>query len=131
MATSPIGINSPAERELDGVGDPVDDRLGLDLEERHAAEAWGVEGPGHRALLEQHRRRCHGRVSVGRWTGAQCIPPHGTKTRTPVLVSQTPVLTCGKRGARPNTTAIGYAVPGLKISPGGIPCETGRLKSLG
>src|SRR6516165_9743455 len=121
-----IGINGPAERETDGVGHPVDDRPGLYLEERHAAEGRRVEGPGHRALLEQHRRRWRGRLFL-RWrTGPQCIPPHVTKTRTPVLISQTPVLTCGKPGAGPNTTTIGYAVPGLKILPRGIPCETGR-----
>src|SRR5215467_15790100 len=60
MATSTIGINSPAEREAGGVGYPVDDRPGLYLEERHAAEARRVESAGHRALLEQHRRRLRG-----------------------------------------------------------------------
>ena len=41
--------------------------------------------------------------------GTQLIPPHVTKLRTPVLVSQTPVLADGRRETWPNTTTIGVA----------------------
>ena len=56
MATSTIGINSPAERDAGGVGHPVDHAAGVHLEERHAAEARGVERPGDGAALEQRGR---------------------------------------------------------------------------
>ena len=52
LATS-VGVDRPAEGHPGGRRDPVDDGLGLDLVEGHAAEARRVEGAGHRAPVEQ------------------------------------------------------------------------------
>ena len=68
MRAAPIGVDRPAEGEAGGVWDAVDDRPGLDLEERHATERWCVEGPPHRALLEQHwGGRRTGFAAIGRF----------------------------------------------------------------
>src|ERR1700728_2477104 len=53
MAAAPVGVDGPAEGHPGRFGDLVDDRTGLDLEERDATEAWCVEGPGDGTALEQ------------------------------------------------------------------------------
>ena len=72
MATSTIGINSPAERDAGGVGHPVDHAARVHLEERHAPEAGGVERPGDRAPLEQCGR---GRARLAAWPAGGPGPP--------------------------------------------------------
>src|SRR6516225_1556692 len=100
MATSSVGIYRPAEGDAGGVGHAVDDRPGLDLEERHAAERRGVERPRHRALLEQYRRAGPG---AGRPVGSQRVPSHAIKLRMLVPIGQTSVRGNLDRALWPNT----------------------------
>src|SRR5580658_1451984 len=55
MTAATVGIYCPAECHAGGWRDLIDNRLGVHLVERHAAEAGGVERPGDRVPLEQGR----------------------------------------------------------------------------
>ncbi len=56
MAAAPVGVDGPLERHLRCRRDPADDRLRLDLVERHAGEAGGVEGAYDRVGKRQRQR---------------------------------------------------------------------------
>jgi len=71
MATAPVGIDGPAERNPGGLRHPVDDAARMDLEERHAAKPRRVERPGgDRAALEQ------GGCAAARAAGLASFDPH-------------------------------------------------------
>ena len=53
VLAAPVGVDGPPERHPGRLGYPVDHRLGLHLEEGHAAEARGVEGAGDRTALDE------------------------------------------------------------------------------
>src|SRR5580693_4944701 len=94
MLTASVGIYRPAKRHAGCLRDAVDNGLGLDLVEGHAAEARGVEGARHRAALDERERHV---PAPGREQGAavggfliggqlivkpQTVPAHEPNTRT-------------------------------------------------